>query len=177
MLQLLNTLNHALQDKALPDAHIEEVFEVWWPKLEAELSKLPADRPTQRPHRTEREVLEELVDTVRSTSQEDARLLKFAADEIASISARLTTLEAGAFSSLRQAISPGARDVFWSQRDDVQVDLRNFPSHLDVRGEGGATRSQNAARNRLADQVQSERDAAQAAATEKTSKTETKKAK
>src|SRR5438270_2531629 len=34
VLKLLKTLNNALNDTALPEAHIEEAFEVWWPKLD-----------------------------------------------------------------------------------------------------------------------------------------------
>lgn len=69
ILQLLKTLNSALRELALKDSHIEEVFEVWWPKLEAELAQLPPDGPMTRPHRTDRELIEELVDLARNQTR------------------------------------------------------------------------------------------------------------
>jgi TIR domain len=74
MLQLLKTLNGGLLEAALPEAHVDEVFEVWWPRLEAELKGLPADGPAQRPHRTDRELLEEIVDSLRGKASIDAQL-------------------------------------------------------------------------------------------------------
>ncbi len=76
MLQLLKTLNSGLREAALAEAHVDEAFEVWWPRLEAELRKLPADGPAQRTKRTDRELLEELVDSVRGRSAVDTMLLQ-----------------------------------------------------------------------------------------------------
>ena len=60
----------------MAEAHVEEAFDVWWPRLEAELKKLPADGPAQRTKRTDRELLEELVDSVRGRSAVDTMLLQ-----------------------------------------------------------------------------------------------------
>src|SRR5689334_3117480 len=49
LLQLLKTLNGAVGENALPDSHIDEAFEVWWPKLHDQFNKLPADGPTNLP--------------------------------------------------------------------------------------------------------------------------------
>jgi hypothetical protein len=68
VLALLKTLNGALGESAMSEAHIEETFAVWWTKLASEIENLPPDGATKRPHRTEREMLEELVDTMRSTN-------------------------------------------------------------------------------------------------------------
>jgi TIR domain len=46
---LLKTLNSGLGDGALADGHLAEAFEVWWPKLMAELDNLPADDVAKRP--------------------------------------------------------------------------------------------------------------------------------
>src|SRR5208337_1432894 len=43
VLKLLRTLNSALGEVALPLSHIDEAFEVWWPKLEIKLNSLPQD--------------------------------------------------------------------------------------------------------------------------------------
>jgi hypothetical protein len=68
-LQLLKTLNGALGDSALPDSHIDEAFEVWWPKLHEHLSKLPPDGATNVPSRTERDLLDEILQYVRNQSR------------------------------------------------------------------------------------------------------------
>jgi len=69
LLQLLKTLNVALGNAALPDSHIDEAFEVWWPKLHAQLEKLPPDGPSGRPSRNERDLLEEILGLVRNQSR------------------------------------------------------------------------------------------------------------
>jgi hypothetical protein len=69
LIQLLRTLNAALGDSALPDSHIEEAFEVWWPKLKAQLDKLPSDGASERPSRNERDLLEEILQLVRNQSR------------------------------------------------------------------------------------------------------------
>jgi len=66
---LLKTLNTGLAESALPDSHIEEAFEVWWPKLEGELKKLPKDEDLPRPQRTERDLLEEVLRLVRNQNR------------------------------------------------------------------------------------------------------------
>lgn len=69
LLQLLKTLNTALSDGALPDSHIDEAFEVWWPKLHEQLKRLPPDGSISVPSRTERDLLEEILQYVRNQSR------------------------------------------------------------------------------------------------------------
>ena len=69
VLKLLKTLNSALGDNALPEAHIDEAFEVWWPKLESQLKALPAEDAKTKPHRPDRELLEEILALVRNQSR------------------------------------------------------------------------------------------------------------
>src|ERR1035437_2765095 len=69
VLKLLRTLNSALGDAALPITHIEEAFEVWWPKLEAKLTLLPSDGTAIGPQRSERDLLEEVLALVRNQSR------------------------------------------------------------------------------------------------------------
>jgi hypothetical protein len=68
-LKLLKTLNSALGDNALPEAHIDEAFEVWWPKLESQLKTLPPEESKAKMHRPDRELLEELLALVRNQSR------------------------------------------------------------------------------------------------------------
>jgi len=69
LLKLLKTLNTALGEGALPDSHIEEAFEVWWPKLEAQLNALPAEESKNKPHRADRDLLEEILSLVRNQNR------------------------------------------------------------------------------------------------------------
>ena len=57
VLRLLKTLNSGLDETALTEAHIEEAFEVWWPKLDSQLKTLPQDGGSTPSHRTDRDVL------------------------------------------------------------------------------------------------------------------------
>jgi hypothetical protein len=93
LLQLMRTLNKALGETALKDSQLEAAFELCWPKIEERLTKLPADGPTGRPSRTDRELLEELVDTVRSTSIDDGVLQAHIGQTVADISVRLSAIE------------------------------------------------------------------------------------
>ena len=93
LLQLMKTLNKALGENAIKDAQVHAAFELCWPKLEEKLHNLPIDGPTNRPHRSERDLLEELVDTVRSTSAQDALNLSRIREELEEVSDRLEDLE------------------------------------------------------------------------------------
>jgi len=69
-LKLVKTLNGALEADQMPEAHVDKAFEKWWPELEKKLQTLPPDEPTKRPHRGERELLEELIGLARATSKQ-----------------------------------------------------------------------------------------------------------
>jgi hypothetical protein len=71
VLKLLKTLNKAIGNLALDDEHIKEVFEVWWPKLESQLTKLPKDEVTGETRRSDRELLEEVLSLLRSQAREN----------------------------------------------------------------------------------------------------------
>lgn len=68
LLQLLKTLNKALGKSALRDSQVETTFDLCWPKLKERLDSLPSDGPTGRPQRSDRDLLEELVDLSRAAS-------------------------------------------------------------------------------------------------------------
>ena len=69
VLKLLKTLNSALGDNALQEAHIDEAFDVWWPKLESQLKTLPPEESKAKTHRPDRELLEEILALVRNQSR------------------------------------------------------------------------------------------------------------
>lgn len=65
--QLVKNLNKALGEQSMEDAHLDRSFEMWWPELEKNLKKLPAVETTAPPLRSDRELLEELIDLARAT--------------------------------------------------------------------------------------------------------------
>jgi hypothetical protein len=69
VLKLLKTLNSAIGENALSEGHIDEVFEVWWPKLDSQLKGLPAEDSEAQPPRTDRDVLEEILGFVRNQNR------------------------------------------------------------------------------------------------------------
>jgi hypothetical protein len=68
VLKLLSTLNGALGDAALTQQHIHEAFEMWWPKLENQLNRLPDDGAV-KPRRTDRAMIQEILGLVRDMSR------------------------------------------------------------------------------------------------------------
>src|SRR3981189_1276665 len=65
------TINTALSENALADAHVDEAFEVWWPGLKEKLDHLPPEDGTVKAQRPEREILEEILALVRSEAREE----------------------------------------------------------------------------------------------------------
>ncbi len=75
VLKLIKTLNCGLDQDALSDGHIEEAFEVWWPKLDSQLKTLPAEGTSAQPPRTDRDVLEEILGFVRNQNRDPVTAL------------------------------------------------------------------------------------------------------
>jgi hypothetical protein len=58
-----------LEEPYIPEETLEEAYELWWPKLEEKFSKLPADADRATPIRTEKDLLEEILELVRSQAR------------------------------------------------------------------------------------------------------------
>ena len=67
---MLQTINSALGDQSLSENHLSEAFDVWWPKLESQFERLPAEEQRENPVRPEREILEEILALLRSQARE-----------------------------------------------------------------------------------------------------------
>lgn len=64
--QLLKTVNSALQDQKLEDKVLDEVFEMWWPKLEQRINRILDQKKVENTSiRSDREILEELLEISR----------------------------------------------------------------------------------------------------------------
>jgi hypothetical protein len=67
--QLVKNLNKALGEQSMDEALVNRAFEMWWPELEKALKNLPSDEAAPPPQRSEREMLQELLEKVRDLSQ------------------------------------------------------------------------------------------------------------
>ena len=72
MLRDINKDLARLGEPFSPDDILEEAFDLWWPKLEEKLSKLPTDAARATPVRTERDLLEEVLELVRDEARSSA---------------------------------------------------------------------------------------------------------
>lgn len=64
--KLVGTLNKALGKLALDGRQLQQAFEALWPNLESELRNIPADESSPLPKRSERDLLTEILDLLRS---------------------------------------------------------------------------------------------------------------
>lgn len=74
--KLVTTVNASLNEKGLSETQLRQIFEVWWPRLEEEGKKLIKEVPDTAgipsPDRTQKEVLEEILQICRGISQDIA---------------------------------------------------------------------------------------------------------
>lgn len=63
--RILTNLNNVPGHTPLPGKDLEEIFEVWWPRLEACLSGIPSTDSAITPKRTTEELLEEILSISR----------------------------------------------------------------------------------------------------------------
>ena len=74
-LKLLKTLNKALGKDALKNEHVELAFSTWWPTLEQRLNELPSDGTSEPSRRTDREILDEVLNLVRTLEKNHEMLV------------------------------------------------------------------------------------------------------
>lgn len=67
--KLLHTINQALEGEAIPKEKLDEAFEVWWPKFEQNLENIPDIETIKEPKRSDREILEEILELVRTQTR------------------------------------------------------------------------------------------------------------
>jgi TIR domain len=65
MKKLVNLINQVLE-RPLENRKIEESFDVWWPKLEEKLSKIPKIEIKEVDKRTDRNLIEEILGLIRA---------------------------------------------------------------------------------------------------------------
>ena len=72
--RLVQTINQALGDEALQEAVLDRTFEVWWPELEGQLGGISLGGEEDEPRRSERQILEELLELTRAIQRKVAPL-------------------------------------------------------------------------------------------------------
>jgi TIR domain-containing protein len=68
--RLLHTINRALMERSLPESKVDDAFDVWWPKLEERLGAIILGVHAAKPKRSERELIEEVLELVREQSRQ-----------------------------------------------------------------------------------------------------------
>jgi hypothetical protein len=93
LLQLAQTLNKAAGTDARSEPQIEKAFKLCWPELKDRLDKAPADAPAHRAKRSELDLLEEILNTARTTSQQDASMLRLVIERVEDLSVMLQRMD------------------------------------------------------------------------------------
>ena len=76
--KIIQTLNKALDDSQIVGSELDEIFDVWWPKLEEKLSKVPNVEKEDIVERSNENILEEILSNSREQMRrEDIRLNAF----------------------------------------------------------------------------------------------------
>ncbi|MCH8969244.1 MAG: toll/interleukin-1 receptor domain-containing protein [Planctomycetes bacterium] len=73
--RLVETINNAAADDKLESQVLESVFNMWWPKLEEQVSEILTSHKARDPkaRRPERDILEEVLELTRMSAQRSAR--------------------------------------------------------------------------------------------------------
>jgi hypothetical protein len=67
--KLLHTINAALQDHKLQASQVNAAFEKWWPDFDSRLQAISGMQLAVPPRRSERELLEDILETVRALTR------------------------------------------------------------------------------------------------------------
>ena len=69
--KLLRSINQAMSDKSLPAENLHNAFERWWPDLEEKFKVISSMLDAHRPRRSDRELLEEILDLTRALASDN----------------------------------------------------------------------------------------------------------
>lgn len=82
-LKLVHTINHAISGEFVPEVALEDIFEKWWPDLEAHLLQMPQAESLPKPLPKMEEMVSEILELSRATAnarKESEWMEPFAAD-------------------------------------------------------------------------------------------------
>ena len=134
--KLVKTINGTGGDAKLDDAVLEEVFAMWWPKLEEQVSKVFKDHETsdEGEHRSERDILEEILELSRLSTRRnrpDMRVFSKALVDIMESLTELTyNLELGEMNRARTLCERLHRPVeYMCKRSDIPGLYEQYKIH------------------------------------------------
>lgn len=68
--KLVKSMNLALEEEALDEGRLDEIFSVWWPQLESAIGDIPVEGDEKPETRTESDLLSEILELVRGQQQQ-----------------------------------------------------------------------------------------------------------
>ncbi len=82
-LKLLKTINGALENSALNEQDLAEIFEVWWPRLSDKLNDIPEPRGEPEPDRSDSDKIDEILNLTRGIVREkaEAKMIEILAEK------------------------------------------------------------------------------------------------
>ena len=89
-LEVMKSINGALEENGLDSARLESAFEAWWPQLQGTLNDIPETTEETPPPRTDRDILEEILFLSREMSRQSVFNSKSEQDALSSILANWT---------------------------------------------------------------------------------------
>lgn len=123
VMRLLKTLNSALSEQKMADAELEEIFEVWWPKLLEKISSVPMiSEPIAR--RPSEEILEEILQNTREQIRRENLRLEYSKERDIKLDSLVGIMETS-FSQLRNAGEMSSRFKKMMETVPVCLDVEN----------------------------------------------------
>ena len=144
--KLLIAINKALGEQSLPVERLGKTFERWWPELEAQIAKLPPSGNVAQSSRPDRELLQEILELLRSRriderAQESAAVLRAATDRLHMMQVELAALQSrrDELQSRREALIDASRGDpegkvevgVLRERERLEVMIRETTMRLD----------------------------------------------
>jgi len=126
--RILQTLNRALGESQLLPEQLQEIFDVWWPKLESDLERVPPNDQTQNT-RSSDEILEEVLRNTREQLRREEIRLAGQLDNQDGMRTVITTLQdLIPYLSQLKEIPTLTTDIFKSVADDREsLDMEHLP--------------------------------------------------
>jgi hypothetical protein len=149
--KLVKTINNTGGDSKLEDAVLDQVFDMWWDKLEQQIADILAehqDQADESEHRSERDILEEILELSRLGARRKSRQLDLPFDVLMDMVERaddlLRTLEVEGGERTRALAERLMRPIEYLCRHSEHPEIysrarmlrhRNRQLHIDIRSE------------------------------------------
>ena len=93
--KLVQTINGAGGDSKLEESVLDDVFTMWWPRLEKQVAQILSEHKTDTPgdHRTERDILEEILELSRLAARRRGHEPSFTSDVLVDIVVRFAEIQ------------------------------------------------------------------------------------